>query len=169
MTQKRLLLIVLILLAAEKNIFSQLRVVISTDFPPLDVCMNGCPADRTSDPDDIQSMVRFLLYANEFHVEGLVVSSATFANIAKKQNITDILNIYDKVDENLRKHDSLFPTADYLKSVTFQGRSGTYGNTVANNIGAGKDSEASNAIIRIVDKPDSRPVWFCVWGDCLGC
>ena len=144
----------------------KIRVVISTDFPPLDVCMSGCPPDQISDPDDIQSMVRFLLYANEFDVEGLVASSATFANIAKKQNITDILNIYDKVDENLRKHDSLFPTADYLKSVTFQGRSGTYGNTVANNIGAGKDSEASNAIIRIVDKTDSRPVWFCVWGDC---
>ncbi len=26
------------------------------------------------------------------------------------------------------------------------------------------DSEASNAIIKIVDKPDPRPVWFCFWG-----
>jgi hypothetical protein len=40
--------------------------------------MSGCPEDHTSDPDDIQSMVRFLLYANEFDVEGLVASSATF-------------------------------------------------------------------------------------------
>lgn len=166
MTHKRLLLIVLILLAAEKNIFSQLRVVISTDFPPLDVCMSGCPADRTSDPDDIQSMVRFLLYANEFHVEGLVVSSATFANIAKKQNIVDLLELYGSVDENLRKHDTRYPTAGNLRSVTFQGLSGTWGKSVSNNIGKGKDSEASEAIIKIVDKPDARPVWFCVWGDC---
>lgn len=145
---------------------AQFRVVISSDFPPLDVCMSGCAADHTSDPDDVQSMVRFLLYANEFEVEGLIASSATFANVAKKQNILDILSLYDNVDENLREHDSSFPTADYLKSVTWQGRSGTWGNSVANNIGSGKDSEASNAIIKIVDKLDSRPVWFCVWGDC---
>ena len=28
----------------------------------------------------------------------------------------------------------------------------------------GRDSEASDAIIRIVDRPDPRPVWICVWG-----
>jgi hypothetical protein len=146
--------------------FSQIRIVISTDFPPTDVCMSGCPADHTSDPDDIQSMVRFLLYANEFDVEGLVASSATFANIARKQNILDILELYDQVDENLRKHDALYPTANHLRSVTFEGLSGTYGKSVSNNIGEGKDSEASEAIIKIIDSPDPRPVWFCVWGDC---
>jgi hypothetical protein len=31
-------------------------------------------------------------------------------------------------------------------------------------IGEGKDSEASEAIIALVDKPDPRPVYFCVWG-----
>ncbi|MFC1541325.1 DUF1593 domain-containing protein [Candidatus Latescibacterota bacterium] len=111
-------------------------------------------------------MVRFLLYANEFDVEALIASSATFVNIAKKQNILDVLDLYDQVDENLRKHDPRYPTADYLKSVTFQGLTGTWGKSVSNNIGASKDSEASNAIISIVDKLDPRPVWFCVWGDC---
>jgi hypothetical protein len=144
----------------------KLRVVISSDFPPTDVVMSGGAADHTSDPDDVQSMVRFLLYANEFDIEGMVASSGTFANIAKKQNIMDMINLYDQVDENLRKHDSLFPSPEYLRSVTFQGRSGTWGGTVSNNIGAGKDSQASDSIIRIIDKPDSRPVWFCFWGDC---
>ncbi len=144
----------------------KLRVVISSDFPPINVCMSGCAADHTSDPDDVQSMVRFLLYANEFEVEGLVASSGTFANIAKKQNILDILDLYDQVDENLRRHDPRYPEADYLRSVTFQGRSGTWGGSVSNNIGAGKDSEASDSIISIVDRPDPRPVWFCFWGDC---
>lgn len=145
---------------------SRFRVVISTDFPPLDVCMSGCAADHTSDPDDVQSMVRFLLYANEFDVEGLIASSGTFANIANKKNILDILTLYDKVDENLRIHDSRYPTADYLYSVTYQGYSGTWGGTVNNDIGENKDSEASEAIIRIIDNPDPRPVWFCFWGDC---
>ena len=31
-------------------------------------------------------------------------------------------------------------------------------------LGEGKDSEASDAIIRVVDRPDPRPVWVCVWG-----
>ena len=54
-----------------------MRVVISTDFPPLDVIpvkgvQKGDPPERCSDPDDVQSMVRFLLYTNEFDVEALV-------------------------------------------------------------------------------------------------
>ncbi|MGC8989176.1 MAG: nucleoside hydrolase-like domain-containing protein, partial [Verrucomicrobiia bacterium] len=72
------------------------RVIISTDFPPLDVIpvkgvKKGDPPEKCSDPDDVQSMVRFLLYANEFDVEGLIASAGTFANVARKQNILDIL------------------------------------------------------------------------------
>jgi len=154
------------LLFTNELIQAQLRMVVSTDFPPTDVCMSGCAADHTSDPDDVQSMVRFLLYTNEFDVEGLIASSGTFANLAKKQNILDMLDLYAQVYNNLKSHDSQYPNPDYLRSVTFQGRSGTWGGTVSNNIGVGKDSEASNAIISIIDKPDTRPVWFCFWGDC---
>ncbi|MFO8054065.1 MAG: DUF1593 domain-containing protein [Bacteroidales bacterium] len=143
------------------------RVIISTDFPPLDVIPgDGCdgPNHKCSDPDDIQSMVRFLLYTNEFDVEALIASAATFANIADKQNILDIINIYDKIDENLRGHDPGFPKANYLRSVTYEGRDGTWGQPVEEILGEGMDSEASEAIIRIVDHPDPRPVWVCVWG-----
>jgi len=103
---------------------TKLRVIISSDFPPTDVVMKDAPADHCSDPDDMQSMVRFLLYTNEFDVEGLIASSGTFANIAKKQNMLDVIDLYDQVDENLRKHDSRYPSADYLRSVTFQRRKG---------------------------------------------
>jgi hypothetical protein len=40
------------------------RVIVTSDFPPLDVIPGrGCtgPAHRCSDPDDVQSMVRLLL------------------------------------------------------------------------------------------------------------
>lgn len=75
------------------------RVIISSDFPPLDVIPGGAghgPAEKRSDPDDVQSMVRFLLYANNLDVEGLVASSGTFANVANKTNLLDILNLYDQ-------------------------------------------------------------------------
>lgn len=143
------------------------RVIISTDFPPLDVIPikagNG-PDSLRSDPDDIQSMVRFLLYTDDFDVEGLIASAGTLANIANKQNILDILKLYQKVYPNLKKHDPRYPTAAYLRSVTFQGRDNTWGKPADKIIGRGKDSEASDAIIRIVDQPDPRPVWVCVWG-----
>ncbi len=153
------------------------RVVISTDFPPLDVipvkaARQGDPPEKCSDPDDVQSMVRFLLYANEFDVEGLVASAGTFANVARKQNILDILDLYAKVYENLRRHDSHYPTPDKLRSVTWQGRDGAWGTTNVGTtakpldqiLGAGKDSEASDAIIHVVDRSDPRPLWICVWG-----
>ena len=62
------------------------RVIINSDFPPLDVlagagCTGDDPANRCSDPDDVQSMVRLLLYSNELKIEALVASAGTFANI----------------------------------------------------------------------------------------
>lgn len=153
------------------------RVIVSTDFPPLDVipvkgCKKGDPPEKCSDPDDVQSMVRFLLYANEFDVEGMVASAGTFANVAKKQNILDMLSLYDRVDENLRRHDPRYPTAEKLRSVTWEGHSGAWGmphfgataKPLDAILGDGKDSEASDAIIRVVDRPDPRPVWVLVWG-----
>ena len=143
------------------------RVIVLSDFPPLDVIPGGAghgPPEKRSDPDDVQSMVRFLVYANEFDVEGLVASAGTFANIARKQHILDILDFYDQVDENLRQHDSRYPTAEQLRAITWQGRDTTWGKPVDEIIGEGRDSEASEAIIKIVDRPDPRPVWVCVWG-----
>lgn len=143
------------------------RVVVLSDFPPLDVIPVGAgqgPPEKRSDPDDVQSMVRFLLYGNDFDIEGLVASSATLANAARKRNVLDFLDLYDQVDEDLRRHDSRYPTAETLRSVTWEGRSGTYGKPAGELVGEGRDSEASEAIIKLVDRPDPRPVWFCVWG-----
>jgi len=165
-TKSLIALVAACAMAASAANTSKLRVIVSTDFPPLDVCMSGCAADHTSDPDDVQSMVRFLLYANDFDVEALIASSATFAGVAKKQNILDILDLYAKVQPTLATHDARYPTADYLKARTFQGRSGTWGGSTANNIGAGKNTPASDSIISIVDRPDPRPVYISIWGDC---
>jgi hypothetical protein len=143
------------------------RVIITSDFPPLDVIPIGAgtgPPEKRSDPDDVQSMVRLLLYTNDLEVEGLVASAGTLGNIAKKQNILDLLDLYDQVDENLRRHDPRYPTADRLRSATWEGRSDAYGKPADRILGDSQDSEASRAIIRVVDRPDPQPVWVCVWG-----
>jgi hypothetical protein len=97
----------------------RLRVIMTSDFPPFPV--------TNSDPDDVQSMVRFLLYANEFEIEGLIASAGTYGMVAEKKNILAVLDEYDKVDENLRKHDPKYPTADALRAVTFEGKGNNNG------------------------------------------
>ena len=147
--------------------FSRHRIVIMTDFPPVDVIPGGLgfgSPEKRSDSDDVQSMVRFLLYSNCFDVEGLIATSGTFANIANKQNIFDVLYLYDHVYENLYRHDQLYPSADKLRSVTWQGSSGTWGRPVTEIIGKGRDSEASEKIIELLEQKDQRPIWFSIWG-----
>jgi hypothetical protein len=143
----------------------RMRVIVTSDFPPFPV--------TNSDPDDVQSMIRFLLYSNEFDVEGLIASAGTFDMVAEKKNILAVLDEYDKVDENLRKHDPKYPTADALRAVTYEGKGNNNGikikwgcgkQPVAEIIGKGKDSEASNAIIAAADKSDPRPIYVGVWG-----
>jgi hypothetical protein len=160
-------LVIAIFLIGTHLLPAQTRVVIMTDFPPLDTYPGGLgygPAEKRSDTDDIQSMVRFLLYSDEFQVEGLVATSGTHANFANKQNIFDILYIYDRIDENLRRHDVRYPTADQLRSLTWQGLSGAWGKPAMEIIGNGKDTEASEKIVALLEQPNPDPVWFCVWG-----
>jgi Protein of unknown function (DUF1593) len=152
----------------------KMRVIMTSDFPPIGVVKSGyVPDNQKSDPDDMQSMVRFLLYANEFDVEGLVASAGTFAMTAEKKNILGVIDQYEKVYENLKTHDENYPTADYLRTVTYEGRANNNGLSIkfgcgnqsyTEIIGNGLDSEASNAIIAAADKPDPRPIWIGVWG-----
>ena len=151
--------------AQQPSTSGRLRVIVTSDFPPFPV--------TNSDPDDVQSMVRFLLYSNEFDVEGLIASAGTFGMVAEKKNILAVLDEYDKVDENLRNHDPLYPTADTLRAVTFEGKGNNHGikiqfgcgkQPVTDIIGEGMDSEASIAIITAADKPDPRPLYIGVWG-----
>ena len=163
--------------SGDSSVSTAPRVIILTDFPPIDVIpgstfKEGEPPEMYSDPDDVQSLIRLLLYANDLEIEGLVASAGSLANIARKRNILDVLDVYEQVQPNLVKHDPRYPTADTLRSVTWQGLDGAWGTPyfgvegkpLDTLLGEGKDTEASEAIIRVVDKPDPRPVWGCVWG-----
>ena len=153
------------------------RVIAMTDFPPINVIpgstfKEGEPREMYSDPDDVQSLIRLLLYSNDLEIEALIASAGSLANIARKKNILDVLDVYEQVQPNLIKHDHRYPTADTLRSVTWQGLDGAWGSPhfrrqglpIDDMLGETKDTEASEAIIRIIDKPDDRPVWVCVWG-----
>ncbi|MGY6520080.1 MAG: nucleoside hydrolase-like domain-containing protein [Mongoliitalea sp.] len=117
--------------------------------------------DLGADPDDEQSLVRQLVIANEFDIEGLIVSTGCWK---KNQSSTDMLNrivdAYGEVYPNLSVHAEGYPTHEYLKSISVVGQTG-YG---MNDVGEGRDSPGSELIIQAVDKDDPRPVWVMGWG-----
>ncbi|TWU49236.1 nucleoside hydrolase-like domain-containing protein [Rubripirellula reticaptiva] len=117
--------------------------------------------DLGADPDDEQSMVRLLVCANEFDIEGLIVSTGCW-----KKNQTDtgmldkLVDAYAECVDNLKVHAAGFPSAEYLKSISIMGQEG-YG---MSDVGDGKDTPGSELIIASVDKDDPRPVWVGGWG-----
>jgi len=115
--------------------------------------------DIGGDPDDQQSMVRLLLYANEFQLEGLI-ATALKNDTVHPEMIRERIEAYREVYLNLTKHADGYPSPDELLTLVKVGcRS-----RMTRNIGRGKSTEASRHIIDVVDRDDSRPVWVTVWG-----
>ena len=117
--------------------------------------------DIENEPDDAMSMVRFLVYANRFEVEGLVATTSTHQrNRVAPQRIRRIVEAYGKVRDNLELHEPGFPPADYLLARVSEGLP-VYGMA---GVGEGKDSPGSELLIRALDRDDPRPLWVPVWG-----
>ncbi len=121
--------------------------------------------DIGGDPDDQQSLVRLLTYANEFEIEGLIASaSGTPGELKKKvvqpQLIRRVVEAYGAVRDNLSKHAPGYPTAAHLLDRVKAGNP----DRGVNALGAEHDTEASQWIIRVVDRPDPRPVCIAIWG-----
>ena len=117
--------------------------------------------DIENEPDDAQSMVRFLTYSNQFDVEALVATTSVHQrNKTAAWRIREIVEAYGKVQANLNLHEPGYPTVDYLRSLIDEGPA-LYG---MDAVGAGHDSSASERLIRSVDRDDPRPLWVPVWG-----
>lgn len=122
--------------------------------------------DITNEPDDQESLVRFLVYANEYDVEGLVATTSTWLrNRTSVQNIRDCVAAYGIVRSNLTKHADGYPTQQQLESVIREG----WPEFGMNGVGDNRDSPGSELIIDVVDRADPRPVWVTAWGgaNCL--
>lgn len=117
--------------------------------------------DMGADPDDEESLVRLLLYSNEIDIEGIVATTSCWQqNRIRPDFIATILNAYEKVQPNLLKHESGYPTADALRAVAKEGLP-KYG---MQGVGEGMDSEGSEWIIHVLEKDDDRPLWVTAWG-----
>ena len=126
------------------------RVIVMTDISTL--------VTKHAEPDDTQSLARLLLYSNDLDIEGLIATNTDHDDDIHPDYIRAILAKYGEVRDNLLLHDPRYPTARSLLDCT------KAGNKKRDEIGVGEDTEGSDWIIKVVDKPDPRPVWILVWG-----
>ena len=119
------------------------RIIISTD-------IGG------TDPDDFQSMIHLLMYADRFQIEGLV--SSPYGD-GRTKNILNMIDLYEKDLSKLKKHSSGFPAPDALRAVCKQGAI-----VEAAYKGFSTATEGSDWIIRCARKKSDQPLWVLVWG-----
>lgn len=82
-------------------------------------------SDISNEPDDAESLVRYLLYSNQFRTEGLVACTSTWMKTKVcPQDMHKIIDGYEKVVNNLNAHahpNDPYPTAEYLRSLIKKG------------------------------------------------
>jgi len=145
------------------------RLVVMTDIGPADV-----------EPDDNESAVRLLSYADRFEIEAICTTigwncdpyptdwakyltrvidayATDVKNLMKRSEQTDFLPIED---ENGKQLLGYWPSVEYIRSRAMMGsqRAGI------GVIGEGNDSEGSNFLIKLALEDDPRPIWVTSWG-----
>ncbi len=135
--------------------------------PGVDAMLRRLTADRRlrvlietdagGDPDDEQSLVRFLLYANEWDIEGIIANRPATRRPENKNPeetglgiVRSLLNAYGECRSSLTQHDARYPTKESLWRRTVAGYSDT--------------NDAVKLICAAVDKDDPRPLWYSDWG-----
>ena len=146
--------------------------------PRLVVCTDIAPADV--EPDDMESMVRLMAYADQFEIEALITSVGWNCDpypAEWAQYLRQVIEAYRKDVPNLMKRSGqktflstikeqgrqrmgYWPSADYLLSRAVMGS--VHGGIKA--IGEGNDTPGSNLLIRLADQDDPRPIYVAAWG-----
>lgn len=145
------------------------RLVVCTDIGPGDV-----------EPDDMESMVRLMTYADCFEIEALITSVGwncdpyptewkeylTRVIEAYRKDVKKLMKRSDQKDfltleqENGRQKIGYWPCADYLAQRAVMGSQ--HGGIKA--IGENNDTPGSNLLIRLADEDDQRPIYVAAWG-----
>ncbi|MFP4522070.1 MAG: nucleoside hydrolase-like domain-containing protein, partial [Fibrobacterota bacterium] len=117
------------------------RVIVSTD-------IGG------SDPDDFQSMVHFLVYADEMDIEGLISSPP---HAGRLSDLREALTAYQTDYSNLSTYAD-YPTYSELYNMSVQGQ------TSGGSPSGSRSTDGSQLIVNRANVSDSRPLWVLVWG-----
>lgn len=141
------------------------RLVVLTDIARTNV-----------EPDDMESMIRLLVHADLFEIEGLVATTG-WSNRGGQEHpdiIRDLINAYERDLPNLLKRSNqqgflpdesrqeigYWPSPRYLRDRTMLGSK----HRGYNFIGETNGSPGGELIIKLADEKDDRPIWVTVWG-----
>ena len=146
--------------------------------PRLVVCTDIAPADV--EPDDMESMVRLMAYADLFEIEAIIttvgwncdpypaewaaylqrVLNAYGKDVKKLMKRSTQKGFLPKEQEDGRQRLGYWPSVGYLKSRAVMGSQ--HGGIKA--IGPDNDTPGSNLLIRLADEADNRPIYVAAWG-----
>ena len=146
--------------------------------PRLVVCTDIAPA--SVEPDDMESMVRLMAYADMFEVEAIITSVGWNCDpypAEWSQYLHQVIEAYRNdvprlmqrsgqqrfmslSKENRSQRIGYWPSADYLASRAVMGS--THGGI--KSLGPDNDSPGSQLLIRLADESDPRPIYVAAWG-----
>jgi hypothetical protein len=119
------------------------RVLVSTD-------IGG------TDPDDFQSMVHLLVYADVLDIEGIV--SSPF-DAGRARDILEVIDCYEKDYPKLKTYSDGYPTPAALRAITRQGET-----EAAPFSGLRPATEGSEWLVKCARRDDPRPLRVLIWG-----
>ena len=112
--------------------------------------------------DDECSLDRFLLYANEWDIEGIISTSSQYHwqghNWAGDDWTQPYLDAYAEVYPSLVQHDAGYPSPELLQSITILGNVKAMNEMDEVTPGSQRIAEV------LLDDSDPRPVWIQAWG-----
>jgi hypothetical protein len=118
--------------------------------------------------DDMDSFIRFLYYANEFDLAGIIYSSSTFHYAGNGTTVQPFrwtglewvnhyIDLYGQIRPNLVKHADGYPTVEQLKALY----------KIGNITNVGEMTQVTEGSEWIKDKildSDTRPLYIQAWG-----
>ncbi len=123
--------------------------------------------DIGGDPDDQQSLIRLLIYSNEFRLEGLLpTSSGTPGECHDASPRADLINstidAYALVLPNLRDHADRWPAPDALHALVHPGKAARGLAAIGGEV---HDTDASRWLIQSIDSGTADdPLNITIWG-----
>ncbi|MEM9646371.1 MAG: DUF1593 domain-containing protein [Planctomycetota bacterium] len=122
--------------------------------------------DIGGDPDDTQSLIRLMVYVNEFQIEGFIASASGTPGelklaLTRPDLILDVIDGYENVLPNLKTHADGWPSAESLRAKVVSGNP-KRGRAA---VGEGHDTEGSRLLVERVDAGTrERPLNVAIWG-----
>ena len=146
--------------------------------PRLVVCTDIAPADV--EPDDMESMVHLMVYADMFEIEALITSVgwncdpyptewAQYLHRVIEAYAKDVPNLMKRSgqkkflslkNENACQQIGYWPSAAYIMSRAVMGSI----NGGIRSVGEDNDSPGSELLIQLADEDDPRPIYVAAWG-----